>query len=153
MFDLKNHPSVADASEAGHSFEPVFPDGKPIGATITVRGPESKAVRAVLRAQLARAQQREMAARKAGRDGPDAPSLDELTADTLELAVAHTIGWVGFADGGVEMPANDANVRAVYTQHKWLRGQVLREGQELGNFVRSSSPSCSITPAPSSGST
>ncbi|MCE2918283.1 MAG: hypothetical protein LW768_22430 [Rubrivivax sp.] len=144
---------MADASEAGHSFEPVFPDGKPIGATITVRGPESKAVRAVLRAQLSRAQMRELAARKAGRDGPEPATLEELTSDTLDLAVAHTISWSGFADGGAEMPATDANLRKVYTEHKWLRGQVLREGQELGNFVRSSSPSCSTTPAPSSGST
>jgi hypothetical protein len=153
MFDISAHPAVSVASEQGHTFEPVFPDGKPLGATITVRGPESDAVRRTLRAIMARQQQRETAARKTGRDAVQPPSMDELEVETLDLAVAHTLSWDGFTDAGQVLEPTDANLRRLYTQHKWLRGQVLSEGQTLGNFVRSSSPSCSRTPEPSSGST
>lgn len=152
MFDLKSLPSVKAASEAGHRFEPRYPGGEPIGATITVRGPESEPVKRLVREQMAQLQQREALARKRGRDA-EALTLEELRQQSIDLAVAYTIDWEGFASAGEPMAPTEANLRAVYTDHSWLRRQVIDEAQELGNFVKPQPASCSSTPAPSSHST
>lgn len=62
-FDRKNNPKVSEASEAGFAFEPRYPNGQGIGATITVRGPESAQVRTLLRRQLADLQARDQGLR------------------------------------------------------------------------------------------
>ena len=146
-FDRKNNPKLSAASEAGFTFEPVYPNGQGIGATITVRGPESAQVRAVLRRQLAELQTRELQAKKRGKE-PDAPGLEELEAQAIELAVAYTITWTGFEDGGVPMDPTEANFRAIYADYSWIRRQVIDEAQDLGNFAQSLSKPCSPTPAP-----
>jgi hypothetical protein len=152
MFDPKSLPSVKAASEIGHTFEPRYPFGDPIGATITVRGPESELVKRLVREQMAQLQQREALARKRGRD-PEALTLEELRNQSIDLAVAYTIDWNGFIEAGAPLQPTEANLRAVYTDHSWLRRQVIDEAQELGNFVRPQPASCSSTPAPSSPST
>ena len=61
-FDIRKVPSTASASEQGHSFEPTYPGTSTgIGATLTVRGPRSQAVRDHARRQYAQAQAREQA--------------------------------------------------------------------------------------------
>jgi len=145
-------PKITDASEAGYTFEPSYPDGSGIEATITVRGPDSDKVRAMVRQQLAQAAMREQNAKKRGREA-EPPSLDELEAQLVEMAVTYTITWAGFSDGDKTLEPTEANFRLIYTEYPWIRRQVIEEAQDLGNFVKRPLPSSSSTPAPSSAST
>ncbi len=145
-------PKTGLVSEAGYTFEPTYPDGTGIGATITVRGPDSDKVRAMLRQQMAQAAAREMSAKKRGRD-PEPMTLEELEAQVVDMAVAYTITWSGFEDGDKLMEPTEANFRLIYSEYSWIRRQVMDEAQELGNFVRPPSASSSPTLRPSSAST
>ena len=151
-FDLSNLPTSASACEAGYTFEPRYPDGSGIGATITIFGPDSAKARAFASRRFAEIQQRETAARKQGRE-PDPLRADELEAQSVEMAAAYTAGWAGFSEAGQPLEATEANFRKVYTQHPWLRSQVIAQAQDLGNFLRPPSASLLPTPRPSSSLT
>lgn len=148
-FDRKNTPKLAAASEVGHTFEPTYPDGTPLGAEITVRGIESPVVQAIIKRNLAGQQAREAMAKKRGRD-VDPLTLDEMVAMNIEMAITVTIGWKGFEDSGVPMEATEENLRAIYTDYSWIRDQVLAEARDLGNFAKPSLKTSSRTSAPSS---
>lgn len=145
-------PSTAALSEAGFTFEPIYPDGTGISATITVRGPEAAEVRNLLRMQISALQAREIQAKKRGRDA-ELVSIEELEAQAVDLAVAYTIGWSGFEDAGQPIEPTEPAVRALYREHSWIRRQVIEQAQDLGNFVRPASRGSSPTPKPSSDST
>lgn len=150
--------SAADASEAGFTFEPKYPGGDGIGASITVCGPESRAARALTRSQLKRLQGMELAAKKQGQPVDHfslvlAQDIDEAPRQKAETAAAYTLGWAGFMEGDVELPATADNYRAIYLAHPWIADQVIAQAQDLGNFIRPASASCSPTPKPSSGLT
>lgn len=140
------------AHETGFTFEPRYPDGSGIGAKITVRGPDSAAVRALVRRQLQVAQDRDAQARKSRRD-PEPPTIEQIEAEAVDLAVAYTITWDGFEDAGVPMEPTEANLRQIYREAPWIRRQVIAEAQDLGNFVRPPLPTSSGTPEQSSLST
>lgn len=146
-----HRPSAAQASEDGHTFEPLFPDGTGIGATITVRGPRSAAVREHARKQFAQAQAREQAARKSGKP-PEPPELDDLDAAMTDMALVYTMGWAGMVAADKPLPFSEHAARELFTAHPWLREQVIAEGQDLGKFVTPSPKSCSSTPGPNSNS-
>jgi hypothetical protein len=152
MFDISKTPTAQQASEAGYTFSPRYPDGSPTGASIIVCGPDSAAARDYGNRRFGEMQAREMAARRAGRE-VEPPRAEELEQQLVELAVVYTTGWEGIADGGQPMPCTADNARRLYRAHPWLRSQVVAEAQNLGNFVRPSSASCLSTPAPSSPST
>lgn len=148
-FDLSTFLPAAALSEAGHTFEPRLPGGNVgIGATITVRGPQSAAVVAHNEERYAAARRREALARKRGRE-PEPVTLAEVEAALVDLAVAHTAGWSGMVDAGSPVACTPQAARGLYAAHPWLRDQVIAEGQELGNFMPKSSSSSSDTPLPS----
>lgn len=151
-FDISKIPSSQGACEAGYAFEPRYPDNTPTGATITVRGPESSAAKAFASRRFTAMQMREIAARKSGRD-LEPVNTRELEEQSIDLAVAYTIGWSGFTENSEPLEATAANLRAVYTKLPWVRSQVISEAQELGNFVRPPPENFSPTPPPSSAST
>lgn len=157
-FDSRATPSAAAASEAGFTFEPQYPQGGGIGATITVCGPESRAARALTRTQLKRLQSLEMTAKKQGQPTDHfslvlSQDIDEAPRQKAETAAAYTIGWSGFTEGDVALAPSAENYRAIYLAHTWIADQVIAQAQELGNFIRPSSASCSPTLPLSSGST
>lgn len=144
-FDLSSFRPTSDLCEVGYSFEPRLPGGESgIGATITVCGPQSAAVRAHNEARYDMARRREAMAKKRGKE-VDSIGLAEIEGALIDLAVAHTTGWTGFVDGGQPVPFTPQAARDLYTKHPWLRDQVLAEGQELGNFLPKSSSSSSRT--------
>lgn len=151
-FNRKQTAPAAKASERGYTFEPRYPDGTPIGATITVRGPESAAVRDLLRQQVREMQARETAGRRRGREA-EPRSLEEMEAQAVELAVAYTVTWEGFVDDDVVLAPTETHLRAIYTDYSWIRRQVIEEAQDLGNFTQPASASCSSTPSTSTAST
>lgn len=144
-----SRPSAHQASEEGHTFEPLYPGtSQGIGATLTVRGPRSAKVREHARRQFAQAQQRELAARKAGKPA-EAPELDDIDQSLTDMAVAYTMGWQGIEEQGVPVEFSEAAAQRLYSQHTWLREQAIAEGQDLGKFVRPCSKPSTSTPAPS----
>jgi len=151
-FDLQTLAPLPAASEIGHTFEPRYPGADGIGATITVRGPESAAVRELAQRRLTEQVEIEEAARQRGAR-PPMRSVEAIEADSIELAATYTMRWSGFADGGAPLEPTPANLRRVYREHSWIRRQVIDEAQDLGNFVRAGSTNSSPTPAPNSGST
>ncbi len=149
MFDISTIPTAQAACEAGFTFEPRFPDGTGTGASITVCGPESSAARAYADRRYADMHARELAARRAGRD-VEPQTAKDLDEQFIELAVMYTIKWVGVLDGGVALDCTPETARRLYRTHPWLRAQVVKEAQNLGNFIRPSSASSSSTLAQSS---
>lgn len=157
-FNRQTTPSVAAASEAGYTFEPVYPGGGGIGATITVCGPESRAARQLTRVQLKRLHDLDLAARKENRPTDHlslvlAQDIDEAPRQKADTAAAYTLGWAGFMDGGAELAPSADNYRAIYLDHPWIADQVIQQAQDLGNFVKPAPKPCSSTPPPSGGST
>lgn len=149
-FNINSQPA-AQASEHGYQFEPVYPGTRQgIGATITVRGPHSEAVREHARLKLRESQTRELVARKRGKS-VEPLTLDDVESNLVALAVAYTMGWDGMeTQPGQPLPFSPAAAAEVYRAHPWMRDQVIEEAQDLGNFIKPSSPSSSNTPEPSS---
>jgi hypothetical protein len=145
--------TAAQACEAGHTFEPTFPDStQGIGATITVRGPYSQAVMDYEQRQLEQSHQRALAARKEGR-AYDPPNVDALVEASIAKAAVATLGWSGITRNGAALEFSPEHALAVYRAHPWLAVQVNDTAALLGKFIGPSKPSSSSTPAPSSSST
>lgn len=151
-FNPQSYVGSAAACEAGHTFEPSDPFGQPIGATVTVRGPESEIVRQHLQERRDADHAAELAAAKRGRPMANY-TIEQLEDRAVHLAVAYTIRWTDFVgDDGQPLAPTRENMLATYRRHSWLRAQVLAEAGELGNFIRCSSASSSSTSAPNTGS-
>lgn len=148
-FDL-NTTSLAHSSEQGYTFEPVFPGtGQGIGATITVRGPHSAAVRELMRRNLAESQARELQAKKRGKDA-EPLTLAFMEARVTEMACTFAMGWSGFEIEGQPVPFSAEAARNLFTAQPWIREQVIEEAQDLGNFISAASKNSSTMPAASS---
>lgn len=61
---------------------------------------------------------------------------DALEQEAVDILVACTIGWEGFAEGGEELEFKPANVRKVYTTHLWIKEQVDEFVDDRGNFMQ-----------------
>lgn len=134
--------------ETGFTFEPLTPAGEPIGASITVRGPESATVRAHLRRQIAVMQARELAAKRRGAE-VEPQTMEDMEAQAIDLAVAYTVGWQGIEDeAGKPVAFSETAARQLFGGWSWIRRQVIEQAQDLGNFVRPGRASSSTTPAP-----
>lgn len=128
-FQLKHYKPSAEACEDGYTFEPVYPDGAGIGATITVRGPESRAVR-----ELINKRNVEAADRAKRRD--IAPlTLAQRDAQLVEEAIVCTVRWDGFIDGDAPLDATPENMRRIYGVAPWLCVQIVSKAGDLANFV------------------
>lgn len=149
MFDISG-PSTQQACEAGHTFEPVWPGtSKGIGATITVRGPHSDAIRQHAEGAIAQARDRAMVTRGAQQQA----TVEQLEQQLIDTAVAYTMGWGGIAEAGTLITFSPEAARRFYRAQPWIREQVLEQGRDLGNFVKPCLPSSSSTSEPSSTST
>jgi len=150
-FDRIKTPTVRSVSEAGYRFELTDLRDRPLGVFFTVRGTDSEAVRAFLGQQLQDDLQREIQARKRGRE-VDPKSLDLRVAEAIDLAVVATIGWENITANDTPVPFSPDEARSLYRDFSWIRAAVIREALDPGNFAHSSSPSCAPTPTPSSPS-
>lgn len=149
MFNIQQHTPLAAASETGYEFEPHFPGSAAgIGAKIKVRGLYSPKVRAYLRNRMLQAQQRDLDAKSRGQK-PELLSIEASDQESIELAMAYTLSWSGFVDGDKPLEPTEDNLRRIYTDHPWLRPQVIEQAENLGNFVGPNSAASSTTPKPS----
>lgn len=61
---------------------------------------------------------------------------DALEQEAIDILVACTLGWEGFADDGETLECNPSNVRKVYTKYPWLKEQVDEFVDDRGNFMK-----------------
>lgn len=132
-FDLVKN-NLSTIAEAGYEFEVTLPgSGEGTGAFVTVRGSESKTVKAYQRKKFAEYQMKQKAARKRGRDEDDL-SLEEAEELAVEAAVGRIIQWKGFEESGKEVLFSQENATRILTEHSWIREQVMEASNDLLNF-------------------
>lgn len=132
MFKLS---SIQDALTADIDLKhPV--SGDPLGATLTLAGPEHPARKAF---DHAKQRKQRAAFQKNGKIDLGDPAEDELNA--IDMLVNATLGWSGFANDSGEAIAftKDAAATLYSTEgHGWLRAQVLVAMGERDRFIKTS---------------
>ena len=132
MLDLKVK-NLSETSEAGYEFELLFPgSNERTGAFVKVRGAESKLARAYARKKYTEYRQKEVMAKRKGRD--EEMSLEDAEDMAIETAITRIISWKGIAEDGVEVPFNKENAERVLREHSWIRTAVMEESEQLLNF-------------------
>lgn len=132
-FDL-NKNNFADAAEAGYEFELLLPGTQePTGAFITVRGDQSKTVKAYARKKYAEFKLREQSAKRRGKD-PEDMSLEEAEDLSIEAAIVRVIGWKGITEGKTEVAFSKENAERIFKEHSWIREAVMEESTQILNF-------------------
>lgn len=132
-FDLAKN-NLSAAADIGFEFELIYPaTEEKTGAFITVRGEESKVVKAFGRKKFAEYEaKRIQQARKGKENAPQ--DLDDLEDSAIEAAVARIISWRGISDGGVEVVFTPETAKKILKEHSWIRQQVLEESSQILNF-------------------
>ncbi len=126
--------NLADAADAGYEFEVKLPGtGDPTGAFITVRGEMSKTVKAYARQKFREFQLKEQQAKRRGKQSEEM-TLEEAEELAVESAVVRVIGWKGITENGKEVPFTKENAERIFTEHSWIREQVMEESNQLLNF-------------------
>lgn len=129
-FDIKKkNPELA--AEKGYEFE-LEANGDKTGAFFTVRGDESKTVKAYNRRVFKEMEARKVSLRRKGKE--EDLSLDELTEMTIEAAFQRVISFRGLEEDGVEIPSTPENIRRILTDYDFVRTQVLAASANEFNF-------------------
>ena len=132
MLDLAKK-NFAEIAEKGYEFEVKLPTGENSGAFITVRGSQSKTVKAYNRRMLQEYQQKVALAKRKGRD-PEQFDIDEMEKAGVESAIVRVIGWRGITEGGKDVPFTKENADRIFTEHTWIADQVREESDQILNF-------------------
>lgn len=126
--------NLADAADAGYEFEIKLPgSGEGTGAFVTVRGEMSKTVKAYARQKFREFQLREQQAKRRGKTVDDL-TLEEAEEMAVESAVVRVIGWRGITENGKEVAFSKENAERIFTEHSWIREQVMEESNQILNF-------------------
>jgi hypothetical protein len=126
--------NLADAADAGYEFEIKLPGtGEGTGAFITVRGEMSKTVKAYARQKFREFQLREQQAKRRGKTVDDL-TLEEAEEMAVESAVVRVISWRGITENTKEVPFTKENAERIFTEHSWIREQVMEESNQILNF-------------------
>lgn len=131
--DLTKNDLSAKA-EIGYEFELKLPDSEEdSGAFVTVRGAESKSVKAYQRLKFKEYQARNNAAKKRNKDVDDF-SIDEAEELAVEAAVGRIKDWTGISESGKDVPFTKENATRILTEHSWIREQIMEASNDLINF-------------------
>lgn len=126
--------NLAEAADAGYEFEIKLPgSGEGTGAFITVRGEMSKTVKAYARQKFREFQLREQQAKRRGKQSEEL-TLEEAEEMAVEAAVIRVIGWRGITENGKEVSFSKETAEKIFTEHSWIREQVMEESNQLLNF-------------------
>lgn len=126
-FDLSNYEASADAQEAGLAVELLDPStGEPVGATITVCGPDSRRAR--------KARQAAIQAVLDGKPGRDLGDADMIEVGTQMLARC-VLSWTGLRWGGKDMECTVENALSVFGRFPWIEAQIDRKASDRRNFT------------------
>lgn len=132
-FDLSKN-NFAEAAEAGYEFELKLPGtGEGTGAFITIRGDQSKTVKAYARKKYAEFKLKEQQAKRRGKEADDM-TLDEAEELAIESAIVRVISWKGIAEDGKDVLFSKENAERIFKEHPWIREAVTEEAGQLLNF-------------------
>lgn len=124
--DLADYEAAVDAHEAGVRVEIVDPvTGEPVGAAITLCGPDSR------RAKIARTAAIRGAILRGGDKLDDAAQADVAT----ELLARCVISWEGIQRSGSDIPLTLENAVMVFTRFPWIETQCDRKASDRANFT------------------
>jgi len=132
-FDLAKH-NYTEIAEEGYTFELKLPGtGEGTGVFITVRGDQSKTVKAYGRKKYSEFKLREQQAKRRGKDVEDM-TLEEAEELSIESAVVRVITWENITENGKEVPFTKENAERIFKEHSWIKDQVMEEAGQLLNF-------------------
>jgi hypothetical protein len=132
-FDLAKH-NYTEIAEAGFEFELKLPGtGEGTGVFITVRGDQSKTVKAFGRKKYSEFKLREQQAKRRGKDVDDM-TLEEAEELSIESAIVRVIGWKNITENGKEVPFTKENAERIFKEYSWIKDQVVEEAGQLLNF-------------------
>jgi hypothetical protein len=132
-FDLAKH-NYTEIAEAGYEFELKLPGtGEGTGVFITVRGDQSKTVKAFGRKKYSEFKLREQQAKRRGKDVEDM-TLEEAEELSVESAIVRVIGWKNITENGKEVPFTKENAERIFKEYSWIKDQVMEESGQLLNF-------------------
>lgn len=132
MFDLSKN-NFAETAEAGYEFQLRLPTGDLTDAFVTVRGDNSKTVRAFNRRKFTEMRQKQQIAKRRGRDEEEF-TIEEGEDLAVESAIVRIISWKNIAEKGVEIPFTKENADRILREHPWIREQVMEESSLITNF-------------------
>lgn len=132
MFDLSKN-NFAQAAEDGYEFELMLPTGEKSGAFLTIRGDQSKTVKAYARKKYSEFKMKEQAARRRGKDNDDM-TIEEAEDLAIEAAIVRLIGWKGITDGGKPVEFSKDAASSILREHSWIREQIMEEAGQILNF-------------------
>jgi hypothetical protein len=132
-FDLAKH-NYTEIAEAGYEFELKLPGtGEGTGAFITVRGDQSKTVKAFGRKKYSEFKLREQQAKRRGKDVEDM-TLEEAEELSIESAVVRIITWKNISENGKDVPFTKENAERILKEYPFIKDQILEEAGSLLNF-------------------
>lgn len=132
-FDLTKN-NYGEVAEAGYEFELKLPGtGEGTGAFITVRGDQSKTVKAYSRKKYAEFKLKEQQARRRGKDVEDM-TLEEAEELAVEAAIVRVITWKGIDEAGKPVAFTKDTATRIFMEHPWIRDQVMEESSQILNF-------------------
>ena len=132
-FDLAKH-NYTEIAEAGYEFELKLPGtGEGTGAFITVRGDQSRTVKAFGRKKYSEFKLREQQAKRRGKDVEDM-TLEEAEELSVESAVVRIISWKNITEAGKEVPFTKENAERILKEYPFIKDQILEEAGNLLNF-------------------
>lgn len=132
-FDLAKH-NYTEIAEAGYEFELKLPGtGEGTGVFITVRGDQSKTVKAFGRKKYSEFKLREQQAKRRGKDVEDM-TLEEAEELSIESAIVRVINWKNITENGKEVAFTKENAERIFKEYSWIKDQVMEESGQLLNF-------------------
>jgi hypothetical protein len=133
IFDLAKH-NYTEIAEVGYKFELKLPGtGEGTGVFITVRGDQSKTVKAFARKKYSEFKLREQQAKRRGKDVEDM-TLEEAEELGIESAVVRVISWENITEGVKEIPFTKENAERIFKEYSWIKEAVMEEAGQLLNF-------------------
>lgn len=127
---------TAVACDKGFELELRHPITKePVGAFITVVGKDGKAFTDFNRSLANRNLRKDFERRRRAKDA-DAPKVEEIESEAINLLVACTTGFRNVSYKGAILTFSEENARTLYTEQKWVRAQVDEAIGDLENFTQ-----------------
>ncbi len=134
MFDLAKN-NIAEKSEAGFEFEVRMPEtNDKTGFFITVRGKDSKTVKAYQRKKFQEYQLKDAQAKRRGKE-VEQMTLEDAEDLAVESAVLRVMDWRGLQENGVEVVYSKEAAERIFKEHSWIREAVVEESDKLVNFL------------------
>jgi hypothetical protein len=132
--------AVSDCAD-GHEFELVGLDGTTgTGVILIVQGKHSDEVSTWINGNVNKATMEAALARKTGKE-PKVKTMEEMRAANIEGASIRAIGWKNVT----QEFSRETLQKALARNPHWIE-QIVRESDDLGNFMKKNSASSSSTP-------